>query len=413
MQVLCVFNAKASTGNITMAYGAPSTRFAFRNNLIAQNDYGVIGDGTGPGLSTINTYFPSGVFEKNLMAGGRDYIYPTNNFFPETLDAAGFVNRAGSDYRLAAGSPYKNAGSDGKDLGCDFDALNAALATSAAPAPTPTPVPTPTPQPTPTPAPTPTPQPTPPPVPPSQAPNPIDSTHGFVRQQYLDFFNREPDAEGLQFWMNGIAACGGDARCVELKRITTSGAFFLSIEFQNTGYLVHRYYKATYGRAPRYAEFLPDTQSISQGVTVNAPGWSQQMEANKTAFTSAWVARAAFTAQYDALSNHRYVDTLFANTGVMPNPVEREALIGGLNSGAETRASVLRKVAENKAVYDKEYNPAFVTIQYFGYMRRDPDTEGYNFWLGKLNSFGGDFVKADMVRAFIVSSEYRRRFGQE
>jgi len=59
-----------------------------------------------------------------------------------------------------------------------------------------------------------------------------------------------------------------------------------------------------------------------------------------------------------------------------------------------------------------------VLMQYFGYLRRAPDAapdsdlSGYNFWLGKLNAFGGDFQQAGMVKAFLASPEYRSRFGQ-
>jgi hypothetical protein len=40
----------------------------------------------------------------------------------------GFVNAAGGDYHLETLSPYKNVGTDGKDLGADIDALQAATA---------------------------------------------------------------------------------------------------------------------------------------------------------------------------------------------------------------------------------------------------------------------------------------------
>ncbi len=35
---------------------------------------------------------------------------------------------------------------------------------------------------------------------------------------------------------------------------------------------------------------------------------------------------------------------------------------------------------------------------------------GYDFWLRKLNQFNGDYVKAELVKAFITSDEYRKRF---
>src|SRR5439155_7008896 len=135
-------------------------------------------------------------------------------------------------------------------------------------------------------------------------PNPIDCAEFFVRQQYLDFLNREPDAEGLAFWTNEIVACGGDVRCIEVKRINVSAAYFLSIEFQQTGYLVYRFYKAAYGNLPgapvpiRLSEFLPDTKEIGQGVIVNQAGWEQLLEDNKQNFMTSFVQRSRFTSAY-------------------------------------------------------------------------------------------------------------------
>jgi hypothetical protein len=65
-----------------------------------------------------------------------------------------------------------------------------------------------------------------------------------------------------------------------------------------------------------------------------------------------------------------------------------------------------------QAFYDQQFTRAFVQLEYFGYMKRDPDDAGYAFWLGKLNQFGGNFVNAEMVLAFISSPEYRARFAQ-
>jgi len=91
--------------------------------------------------------------------------------------------------------------------------------------------------------------------------------------------------------------------------------------------------------------------------------------------------------------------------------VFRNSLVAGLNAATDTRATVLRKVAESAFLNQREFNSAFVAMEYFGYLRRDADTAGYNFWLDKLNSFNGSFINAEMVKAFITSSEYRQRFG--
>jgi hypothetical protein len=269
--------------------------------------------------------------------------------------------------------------------------------------------------------------------------NPLDESVFFAQQHYLDFLNRAPDANGLAFWANEINVCGTDQQCREVKRINVSAAFFLSIEFQQTGYLVERIYKAAYGDGSgsstfggahqlavpiiRRAEFLPDTQEIGQGVVVGVGNWEQQLETNKQAFTGAFVQRARFTAAYaTSLTPGQYVDQLFTNAGVTPTAAERNAAVnefGGATTSADVaaRARALRRVAENGTLNTNEFNRAFVLMQYFGYLRRNPndpqdtDYTGYDFWLTKLNQFGGNFVNAEMIKAFINSGEYRHRFG--
>jgi hypothetical protein len=260
--------------------------------------------------------------------------------------------------------------------------------------------------------------------------NPLDDTQFFVRQHYRDFLNREPDADGLAFWTNEINSCGTDAQCVEVKRINISAAYFLSIEFQQTGYLVDRIYKASYGNLPgtpvpiRLNEFLPDTKEIGQGVVVNQPGWEQVLENNKQAFTAEFVQRSRFASAYPpSMTPDAFVDTLFANAGVTPSGSDHAAAINEFSSAFNTsdvaaRSRVLRRVAEDPTLAQQEFNRAFVLMQYFGYLRRDPnsgpdaDFTGYNFWLNKLDSFNGNFQDAEMVKAFLGSTEYRQRFGQ-
>jgi hypothetical protein len=247
--------------------------------------------------------------------------------------------------------------------------------------------------------------------------NPIDFREFFVRQHYLDFLNREPDTEGFNFWVSQIAAACDPAvgrpipvECID-QRVNVSGAFFLSIEFLETGYFVYRLHKASFGSLPHYVPFLRDTQEAGRDVVVGNTGWEQQLEQNRQRLVSEWVERTEFKAKYDALTNEQYVDTLNANTGNSLTTAQRNTLVAGLNGGTLTRAQVLRQVAENEEFANRERSAAFVLMQYFGYLRRDPDAPGYQYWLNKLNQFGGDFRRAEMVKAFLVSIEYRQRFG--
>ena len=253
---------------------------------------------------------------------------------------------------------------------------------------------------------------------PESASNPIDDAQTFVHTHYHDFLNREPDAAGLAFWTNQIASCGNDAQCIEVKRINVSAAYFLSIEFQQTGYLLYLFQKESFGSMPKYNSFMRDLQEVSQGVVVNSPGWEQKLAANQQQFAEKWVERPAFKAAYDNMSNAAYVNALYANAGVVPPQAERDALVTALDAATQTRAAVLLEVAGNAAFRQQEQNPAFVLMQYFGYLRRDPDSgpdsdlSGYYFWLTKLNAFNGDYLQAEMVKAFLTSIEYRTRFGQ-
>ena len=270
-------------------------------------------------------------------------------------------------------------------------------------------------------------------------PNPIDTPSFFVRVHYLDFLNREPDQSGLDFWTNQITSCGSDQACIQLRRINVSAAFYLSIEFQQTGYLVERIYKSSFGDASgtstlggthplsvpivRLNEFLLDTQQIGQGVVVNAPGWEMVLENNKQAFTLDFVQRSRFTtALPTSLTPAQFVNQLFLNAGVTPSASDRQAAINEFGSATNTsdvaaRSRALRDVAENSIFSSQEFNRGFVLMQYFGYLRRNPndpqdtDYTGYEFWLNKLNLFNGNFVAAEMVKAFITSVEYRQRFG--
>ncbi len=369
---------------------------------------------------------------------------------------------------------------------------------------------------------------------PVQPENIIDVPRDFVRLQYFDFLNREPDAPGLDFWTNQITSCGTDHNCIEIRRINVSAAFFLSIEFQKTGMLAYLTERCATGTLPRYGYFMRDVQALQKNYVFGAPGASAQLEANTRAFFDEFVTRPEFVAKYGSLSNLDYVDALLASgqisattgrvfisrlegsqvvppvstaaTGVaigrsslsnidtldfsltlknlsssqlsahlhapalaganapviatLPNgdfrdftvaltaqlgadlrngrlyidvhtqnnpdgeiraqlgPVrfQRDVIAGALDSGTITRAEALRLIVEDGDFRARELNSAFVLMEYFGYLQRDPDAapntdfSGFNFWLAKLNQAGGNYIEAEMVKAFISSDEYRARF---
>jgi hypothetical protein len=270
------------------------------------------------------------------------------------------------------------------------------------------------------------------------APNAIDDTESFVRQQYRDFLNRDADPSGLAFWKDNIDQCNDAARrpssqsvaqCLEVMRINTSAAFFLSIEFQQSGNLVRSCYVAALdrpltGNMPAFVEFERDTQEMQRGVIVGQGDWQKTLDNNRDAFMKDFVMRAAFVGLYPVTDTPaQYVNKLYAHASVPPSdPGERDAAIaefGNANIAADAgaRARALLRITQNVSFVSRETNRSFVQMQYFGYLRRNlndfPDANfaGFDFWLNKLNAFGGNYISSEMVKAFITSGEYRRRFG--
>ncbi len=278
----------------------------------------------------------------------------------------------------------------------------------------------------------------------------IEDADFFAAQHYIDFLRRFPDAPGHAHWTGEITECSDPAkrgpgetveRCIDRKRTNTSGAFFLSPEFQNTGSFIIRVYWGTLGKQesaqcpgvpqnlpascrPRYSQYIADMVEVNKGIVVNDALDPNIINANKRAFVDSFVTRPEFQAVYGNLSATQFVDRLAQTTGVPLSSADRSALIAEAGNPAN-RASVVFKVVDGtqtttgghvifqttygEQFYKKEFDTAFVFMEYIGYLRRNPDQAGYNHWLGKLRAFG-NFVDAEMVRAFIVSPEYRSRF---
>jgi hypothetical protein len=271
-----------------------------------------------------------------------------------------------------------------------------------------------------------------------QGPNPLDTPRSFVQLHYYDFLNRVPDQAGSDFWTNQMTNCGNADLLV--CRVNVSAAFFLSIEFQQTGYLVERFYKVGYGDVNgtstlggtahtlpvpvvRFNEFLQDTQRIGRGVVVGQTGWETVLENNKAAYASEFVATARFiTAFPTTMTPAAFVDQLNTRAGTVLTPAQRTTainLFGGATDTTNTaaRAQAVRQVAENPTLNTNGFNRAFVLMQYMGYLRRNPndapdgDYTGFEFWLNKLNQPGANYITAEMVKGFITSTEYRQRVG--
>jgi hypothetical protein len=235
--------------------------------------------------------------------------------------------------------------------------------------------------------------------------NPIDGVTPFITQQYIDFLGRLPDTIGLDNWILTLAPCPnngfGEFDHPECDRVHVSAGFFLSDEFRGRGYFAYKFYEVGFDRRPAYVEFVPDMAQVG------GPQSPESEVISKAAYTDAFVQRPEFKNRYDALSNSAYVDALETNAEV--TLANKAALVAALDGNQKTRAQVLREIVELPSVTDKFFIRAFVAMQYFGYLRRDPDTVGYDNWVATLTADPSNF--RHMIFGFIYSDEYRHRFG--
>lgn len=262
--------------------------------------------------------------------------------------------------------------------------------------------------------------------------NPIDIADTFVCQLYHDFLHRQPDSAGQSFWTNQITACGSNQSCINERRHNVAIAFLLSIEFQQNGYLVYRGFETALDRRPQYEEFVRDLNRLGLGIEVGVGSWAVDLPLARQSFTQLMANRPEFNALFPlGMPGEEFADKLFLNAGVTPTSTERQAVIDAYGVGDfGKRGDALFVALETPSLFNKLYNPGFVLVEYFGFLRRDPDDppdnnlDGYNFWLNKLNSFTSAnedardpsvaqsrIKRSEMVNAFILSSEYRTRFG--
>ncbi len=255
-------------------------------------------------------------------------------------------------------------------------------------------------------------------------PNPVFDSAFFVRQQYLDFLSREPDASGYNAWFNLLNGCQNvnntdpNSSSAGCDRINVSNSFFGSQEFQLKGLYVFKFYKVAFNRLPQYAEIIADMRGVT-GQT------AEEVYAKRATFAANFTQRTEFITQYPtAMTNDAFVNALLGRYNLTsiytPDPAAPDGtqfitltageLAARLAAGTLTRAQVLRAVVQSNEVSNREFNNAFVAMQYYGYLRRAPETAGYNSWLNYLTAHPTD--ARTMVNGFMNSPEYRLRFGK-
>ena len=234
----------------------------------------------------------------------------------------------------------------------------------------------------------------------------IDDSDFFVMQHYVDFLGRFPEQTGFDSWMTYLNTeqqrCPTNPECLHQARITASASFFGSQEFSLKGGYVFRFYKASLARMPSYSEMVTGLQAVT--------GTDAEIEQKRAQFATDWVLRADFLAAFPrSLSPTQFVDNILQTAGItVPN---RTQIIDDLTAAGNNdagRGVAMRAIADHPEEIRKEFNPSFVYMQYVGYLRREPESTGFNAWLTFLNANPTEF--REMVRGFMDSHEYRNRF---
>lgn len=188
----------------------------------------------------------------------------------------------------------------------------------------------------------------------------------------------------------------------------------LVVMYQNWSQTLYRVNLASFGRMPRYAEFMKDIKVLGQGVVAGVEDQGQQFQTNLREFAEAWTRRPEFAKLYGSVESVQYIDRLCENAGIALDATQKDALIRGLASGQETLGSVLLRVVNDPRFVQRENSRSLVLLHYFAYLRRNPEDppdnsfNGFNFWVDDLER-NHDLDK--LASAFKDSGEYKDLTG--
>jgi hypothetical protein len=242
----------------------------------------------------------------------------------------------------------------------------------------------------------------------------IDDSDFFVQQHYIDFLGRLPDSAGFNDWVSVLENCGPSkgfpGSPVTCDRTHVSSGFYRSKEFLDRGYFAYRFYDAVIGRLPLYKEFIPDMVRVGGSQT------DAQSEVSKQQFVAEFMQRPEFVQKYGtptAANAEAFVTALEQTAGI--TVANHAQLVAAMSNGTATPQQTLRAFIQTDEITAKFFYRGFVAMQYFGYLRRDPEPAGYNDWVDVL-TFGrasAGVAKDDfrhLIQGFIYSIEYRNRF---
>src|SRR6266404_4044009 len=232
----------------------------------------------------------------------------------------------------------------------------------------------------------------------------IDKPSFFVETQYEDFFNRQGDSDGIGFWTARLLFCGKDESCKRERRTAVSAAFLTAPEFEKSAFLIYRIYRAALARAPSFVEFKRDRATIESEF---------HLDETTMSFFKDWTELSEFKNKYPRdMSGSAFVDALLATVNRTSNldlKARRESLIEMSERGAQ-RYEILKSIAEDETFSNAEWHSGHLTLAFFCYLHRDPDSARFAYWQNRFKeTTKGDFEA--MVQEFIESEEYRSRFG--
>ncbi len=209
----------------------------------------------------------------------------------------------------------------------------------------------------------------------------------FAMQQYRDFLGREGDTGGIAYWTSMIG--GGTSRA------TVTKSFFDSGEFQGAIAPVTRLYFAYFNR-------IPDKPGLDYWIAQYGAGTSLNT------ISQAFASSPEFVGTYGSLNNSDFVTLVYQNVlGRAPDGAGLAYWTGQLNGGFMTRGQVMVGFSESPEYQGSSYSRVFVTMVYYGMLRRMPDQAGFNYWVAQL---AGGSSALNLINGFLAAPEYRGRF---
>lgn len=232
-------------------------------------------------------------------------------------------------------------------------------------------------------------------------------TEGFVLRLYNLAMGREADSSGFADWTGRLDTKKSSA--AEVAR-----GFFFSKEFENAAYTDAQYVKLLYrtmlGREADKAGLDGWLKLLEEGVSREYifRGFAESGEFTNLC-ADYGVERGGVT-----LAQERDKDP--AATGFIARlytkMLGRKFDQGGLNDwcGRYASGETIEKIATVGFLHSQELKEQnlsdgeFVTRMYQTFLNREPDEEGYNYWLGRLKS--GETTRDDLVYGFTRSKEF-------